>query len=439
MSIKMIRQQFQKEIKKGTGKAILLMKENPTMDFSKEILCACFKNLDYDPQCSGSRGLYLYEMIQQLKNREAVETKILNKLQQPKLEYWGLEQLFEIAKLMAQSGNTKARRVMYKKYEQLCKDGGDIVGNYEIIALDGLQGLAFIAELHGKMLLKSKESWEDGALIQYVNEELEEKDDPDAFLQAKARRNKYIKAYLAAVADYQSQNEQRKLNVPTYEEIRKQIDSNKKYSFYSARRMSLTDIRKLAKDFRAEGDSRRLINYLKIFVHVKYPDSSRDIIRCISHKNKTVQSWAIFALKHFRGNNIRAIVKRNFENAEYLWETFHLLKENYRISDTKFVEKLLLQKTDKYTFHSMGMSIIDVFKKFGSSNLVDSMLILYNKGYCSGCRHRLIKNLIDKQMLPDWLAKEAVYDCDMEIRILAKNYLKHYKYAKRNSKETKRY
>lgn len=155
---KMIRNQFQKEIKKGTGKAILLMRENSEMDFSAEILRACVKNLDYDPQCSGSRGLYLYEMIQKMKNRTAVEKQILNKLQQPNLEYWGMAQLFEIAKLMAQSGNIKARRVMYKKYEQLCKNEQEIVGNYEIIALDGLQGLAFIAELHGKMLLESNES-----------------------------------------------------------------------------------------------------------------------------------------------------------------------------------------------------------------------------------------------------------------------------------------
>ncbi len=60
MSGKMIRNQFQKEIKKGTGRAILLMRENPEVDFSAEILRACYKNLDYDPQCSDSRGSYLY-------------------------------------------------------------------------------------------------------------------------------------------------------------------------------------------------------------------------------------------------------------------------------------------------------------------------------------------------------------------------------------------
>lgn len=36
MSRKMIRNQFQKEIKKGTGKALLLMRENPEVDFDLE-------------------------------------------------------------------------------------------------------------------------------------------------------------------------------------------------------------------------------------------------------------------------------------------------------------------------------------------------------------------------------------------------------------------
>lgn len=194
--------------------------------------------------------------------------------------------------------------------------------------------------------------------------------------------------------------------------------------------MSLADIKQLAKDFKAERNPKRLINYLRIFVQIKYPDSSKDLIKFISHKNKTVKSWAIFALKHFSGNNVRAILKKNFKRAEHVWETFHLLEKNYRISDSKSIEKLLLQETDEYAFHSMGMTVSDLFKKFGPPNLIASMLLLYNKGYCSGCRNRLIKNLIDKNMLPNWLAEEAVYDCDMETRALVRNY------AKENSKKT---
>jgi hypothetical protein len=54
-----IKRIFRGVIRRGTGRAHLMMQAYPHLDFSQEILKAAVVNYAYDPQCEQSRGLYL--------------------------------------------------------------------------------------------------------------------------------------------------------------------------------------------------------------------------------------------------------------------------------------------------------------------------------------------------------------------------------------------
>ncbi|MCA9408375.1 MAG: hypothetical protein KC733_06775, partial [Candidatus Omnitrophica bacterium] len=72
--------------------------------------------------------------------------------------------------------------------------------------------------------------------------------------------------------------------------------------------------------------------------------------------------------------------------------------------------------------HSMAMSLEDIVKKYKDKNLLDALLIAYDRGCCANCRERFINVMINLKMLPECIAMEAEFDCNEDIRKLVKNY-----------------
>ncbi len=81
-------------LKKGTGKAFLLIRDNPDIDFSEIVFNACINALGYDPQCEGNRAEYLYEIIQASKQNLLLEQKLTESILSEKIDGWDLTQLF---------------------------------------------------------------------------------------------------------------------------------------------------------------------------------------------------------------------------------------------------------------------------------------------------------------------------------------------------------
>lgn len=99
---------FKNSLKRGTGEAILILKENPELDFSDLIINASIKNFAYDPQIEGSRENYLFELIQLSPKRNKIIDILLKNLSDFRNDDWGVFQLFKIAKLFAKNGDIKA-------------------------------------------------------------------------------------------------------------------------------------------------------------------------------------------------------------------------------------------------------------------------------------------------------------------------------------------
>lgn len=413
----LVKEEFQGAIKKGTGQAILLLKKHPELDFSGMLLEACLKNLDYDPQCSGDRAEYLFEMIGLLKDRAEFEEKLLIEFLKPDLDDWGTDQMFELARLMAQNGNQRAKTAMYQKYDQLWESEENVLGAWSIISLDGAEGLLHVTEKNGKYLEEYPEGCVvDGWVIQHADESIKGFD-AEKYLHEKAKENQYIRAYLQAVNKEREDNETRiKTNNVFYDEIKLRIESDQKYHGISAARMQDEDFERLARDFQAENDEKHLIKYLRIFSHRKYPGGYQDILKYVHSKNEDVSSGAIQSLQYFKNEEIRKLMATNFINREYLSDTFRLLKENYQPADAKTIEVLLEKEDDPDEFHYMAMSLEDVADKYEDPALSGSLLIAYKRGYCSMCRERFVRGLVQLKSLPNWIIAEGVYDCNKGVR-----------------------
>jgi len=87
-----IRLQFRRSIECGTGKAYLILRDNPAMDFSREITRAALTNLAYDPQCEGDRAEYVARLIELSNNKQVIIDCVLQALGSERNDPWALYQ-----------------------------------------------------------------------------------------------------------------------------------------------------------------------------------------------------------------------------------------------------------------------------------------------------------------------------------------------------------
>ena len=166
-----IKQRFKSSIKRGTGEAYFIIRQNPTVDFSSDIIKASLTNYAYDGQCEGSRATYVSELISLSKQQDKIRKAILKGLAQEKNDTWALVQLFDLATYYAKKGDTEARQAIYNRFYSDTIEGSDWVGYTSIMSLDGFDGLKYIAETIGKSLEKNPDDWQDNSIIQHFQEE----------------------------------------------------------------------------------------------------------------------------------------------------------------------------------------------------------------------------------------------------------------------------
>jgi hypothetical protein len=103
--------------------------------------------------------------------------------------------------------------------------------------------------------------------------------------------------------------------------------------------------------------------------------------------------------------------------------------------DCALLETMLSQIDDKDTFHNAALSLIHIFKKNPLSHLPSGrgqdptpkalgfLSEVYKNGYCSSCRGYALTSMIANHLLPDWMAEEAIWDCDVDTRKDVREYL----------------
>ncbi|MBN2435771.1 MAG: hypothetical protein JXK07_10950 [Spirochaetes bacterium] len=240
-----IRQRFRQSLRCGTGEAYYILKKNRGIDFSKDIEKAALTNYAYDPQCEGSRAFYISQLIELSGRKEHLVEAVIKALVKEREDTWNLQQLFGLAKIFAEQGNTKAKQAIYKRFKKRAIKYSGCLGEQEILELDGIEGLKHIAEVRGKILTKKPEEWEDSFLVDDF-----QKKNPKikvyAELKKAAAKNPFIKKYLNTITKHKWSRSERpkRPNKFNYEFVKERIDGGSKYPVLPgmARRLTKTAI-----------------------------------------------------------------------------------------------------------------------------------------------------------------------------------------------------
>ncbi|MEO8027728.1 MAG: hypothetical protein ABI823_14695 [Bryobacteraceae bacterium] len=391
-------------------------------EFRDVILDACLHCYSYDVQFEGTRGSYMYELVERLPDKEFYFDQVLQSLRNDG-DDWDVAQRFHFAACMASDNREGAKRAMYDAFDPGPKQGWHIA--IEFLDLDGLKGLIFAAEKLGHLLVVGSDEIDPGWLLSRSFEAFGEQPTWDALVEV-GQGNPAVEAFRIfawnrhqAEADAGGQCRPAGASM-TYEELLSQ-PSNRPFVYRNwGEKASVAELERSARGLMAATDSKQQFVHLQIFAERQFPFGAGPILQLTGCEENRVDFAAVRALKHLVDPAVRAFALRMMETgANRRGEAIDLIAKNFEPGDHAIALKWFVTEEDPYHRHSLGMDLVDFWKSHPDPETEIPMLnALYEKGPCSFCRERAVRNLLERNALTDELRAECAWDANDEIREL---------------------
>ncbi len=418
-----IKRQFFDSLKRGTGEAYILLKEHRQIDFSDLIIKGAIKNYSYDNQSEGSRADYIYRLIRNSKQKDKIVKSVLTKLQSEKKDFWGLDQMCDLAVKFYKAGHLEAKAALYNRFEKNNLEGYEFCGQDQLMEIDGINGILKVAEIVGKTLFENPDDYEESWRIDYFQQR-HKSIDIYSELKKASTKNQYVKAYYDSILKNKwTLPRRRKIKRFTYELIKESIQ-NKRYGLLSSKRNNeLTDeeVEKLANEFLVEKDNVLKERYLRFFSSRKFPFDYKPIFKIARGKNprKTrLVEYAVEALKYFSSKEIRELALEKLSTEKNPCDYLNLLVSNYRKGDYKLLTEIANRSDDFDYIHSIVFGFIEIYEVNATKECKEPLETIYNKMNCGLHRKDIVKILVENNVLSDKIFAELEFDSYGTVRKL---------------------
>ena len=421
-NIDILKRQFLHALKRGTGEAYLIVKEHPKVDFSNQIIQGVLNIFAYDGQCESDRATYIFEIISISKQKDKIRKAVLRGLANEQNNSWNLTHLFALAKLYAQQNDAEAKEAVYNRFLNNPIEGSDWVGAYEIIELDGLNGLFYVAEKFGKYIEKHPDDWQDDSIVRHFQTEHQNIQVYEE-LKMKAQTNKFIGLYLDNIQRTETDLKAQRTKPQKYKDIIDEVlNSKARISFARMKNLTEEEIKTIAKHLLKEKKPANIECLLDIFGFHKFPYDSQLILdfakqKCTG-KNRIAKN-AINALKYLKSKAIRDFALNKLQTAKNPIDYLELLIANYKSSDSKLLTEIAEKAKNEHKVERLAGIYTDIFNKNKTKSCKKPLEILYSKTNCALHRKDIIEVLLHNNVLSDTLRKELQYDCNLETRMIA--------------------
>jgi len=416
-----IHKTFRHSIKRGTGEAHLIILNNPDIDFSNDIISACLTNFAYDGQCENSRGVYLSELISLTSQHNKIRDAILEGLAKEQGDTWALTQLFDLAKIFAQQGDVKAKAAIYDRFFSFPIEGADWAGYSEILELDGMEGMKFIAEKMGRGLTDNPDGWQDSSIIQHFQDDnpginvLEE-------LRKLALENRFIRSYLENVKINEVKARHRK-ETARYNDIIEEALTSEPYIRLSRRKLSPRELNSIASRLMTEQNTGFQEKLLFVFTEFKFPLESEFILQLANSKpgsKNRIAEFALNALQYLKSDSIRQFALENIGRSRKPEIFTNILISNYSTGDSRLLAEIARKFNSEHSIERLACSYIDIYQANKTKECKAPLEVLYGKMNCGIHRNQIIELLINNNVLDGKLKQEIKYDSYLDSRELLK-------------------
>lgn len=418
-----VKRQFLNSLKRGTGEAYFLVRDNPKIDFSNQIIKGVLNIYAYDGQCETDRAKYIFDIISISKQKDKIRKAILQGLKSEQNDTWNLTHLFALAKLYAQQNDTEVKQAIYDRFLNNSFEGSDWVGANEILELDGLNGLFYVAEKFGKHIEKNPDNWQDDWIIKRFQEE-NKKIKVSEELKKKAKTNNFIRIYLDNIKKTNTSQENYRTKPTKYKDIIDEVLNSKPFiSFRKKRNLTDEELNQIAKQLIEETNKSNIEKLLDIFDFYKFPSDSQIILNLAKQKrtskNRIVEK-AIEALKHLKSKDIRNFAMDKIQNSKNPIDYLEILVSNYKSGDFKILSEIANKTNNEHKIEQLAGIYTDIFKTNKTKESKQPLEILYAKMNCAIHRNGIVEILIENKVISDKIKNEIKFDSDLETRKLIK-------------------
>jgi len=356
-----IKKYFRSSIRRGTGGAYLLLRDNPDIDLSAEITKACVTNFAYDGQFESSRAPYLYKLILLSGKEEKIKAAILNSLTHEHRDTWTLIQLFELAKLYAHDGHGDAKSTIYSRFMKDPLMGSDWAGYSQIIELDGLDGLKFIASKMGEALQNNPDDLQDDGIIMHFQRE---NPGVNAWheLDEAGKDNSFIQTYIDNVREA-TENRRKSVSVKvTYSDVVEEVLLTKSRVRLLHRRWEKDELMLIAKRLITEKNRQNRSKLLLVFKKNKFPLNSDFILNIAKGKTTTDMSYiAVDALGYLKNDKVRNFAIDQILGTKKPQKYTKILKANYKKGDHQMLTDVIHNTNNEILLEMLVGNILDIY------------------------------------------------------------------------------
>ena len=407
----------------GLGRGIVYARDNDTGPFRSAILDACLHCGAVDPQCEGTRALYMYELVNATPDREFYRGAIQKALPGHG-DDWDAVQCFRLASYMAMDGDDRARQAMYEAFRPGPRMA-ELMG-VDFVQMDGMEGFLFAAKSVGAMLAAGLTGVDEGYLYSHATETCGE-DKTGKALRSAGESEPQIETYrLAAEAHREESQGDSRLNEVrglTWPELKSRLPELA--AFWLRLWGEHADSENLvlaAHDLLAAETPEDRLQYLRVFQRRAFPLEHSCLLRLAEHHDEKVAHAACIALANMADPAIRELAFRVSESCGVGREhSISLLCRNAAPGDDEIALCWFEKEEDPHVRHRLGRALRTFWEQHPNvSTEVRMLLSHYEKGPCSFCREGVLSRLLKLNALPDAVREECAFDSDDEIRELVK-------------------
>lgn len=441
MTKPLTREAFDAALRAGRGRAPLHIAQFGLADVADLVLGACLEDQAYDPQVELSRAEWLLDMFHGSTAYESFSSSILTALEQ-EMDTWNLQQLCELAALMAKRGDKKAHEALRRRALREAETGDDIwVGAEELLSVDWAAA-AELARLYGRRLQNEPDG--DLPLLNELTEEPDILAKFENILQESATSDTEIRAYLTywhqakkahQEASWSKYSQEERLNL-TRERIRRELPLEKifrdasaeegefpghyaQFGRYATQEELAIVLQRLERET-SEGVCQRL---LWVFRRANLPQVSPKIWQLASSKKREIRSAALEALAQLQDKRVGELGRSRLLSGEFTEsdsETLDLFIRNYLPGDEELIMTGLrgLVPTPENA-HSLCWSLLAITEKNASPCFLPVLDWVYEMTPCANCRFRSLRLLHNLGGMSQDIIRECLFDAEEDIRHFA--------------------
>jgi len=406
---------FAKMLELGLGRAVLYAREHDMTPFRDMILNACLHCQSYDAQLDGTRGAYMFEIINSTPDVVFYREGILAGLAALTVDdSYDVPQRYHLTGLFAAEGDAEARQAMYDKFSaQPALE--EYAGIYEIVQLDNVDGLKFVAARVGAELAAEEDWYVARRGFNQLKEQIGEEAANVTFAKMFAEPTTHAFAELIAAQQKSDNIYHPPVPTLTYAELKALIEQGKSVNGEAvqwSKSASLEELTIAAHDLLSESDPKRLEKYLRIFLYTPFPLEPTLLFPLTEHDNERIWNRTITVLKKVSHPAVRQFALDNIAQNYRIGRMVDLVvMNNYQAGDWAFLETLIERVyQDAYECHGLGLTIEQLFEVHPSDEAERSLLNMYESGPCGRCRAAFVCDLRTLGKLPDWMRDECHHD-----------------------------